>query len=63
MIVMIPIPICRVIFSFNRPTAMIAVNAGPVANTDDETDGPMRSKLIKYSHLTSAGENMPAIIK
>ena len=30
---------------------------------DEETDGPMWSKLIKNSHLTSAGENMPAITK
>ena len=52
-----------VIFSSSSTIAMIAVNAGPVAKMDEETDGPMRSRLIKYSHLTNAGENIPAMTK
>jgi len=58
-----PATILLVIFSFSSTMAIIAVNAGPVARMDEETDGPMRSKLIKYSHLTSAGENKRAITK
>ena len=59
----IPRPICSVIFSFSSINAMTAVKAGPVAIMEDDTDGPIRSKLIKYSHLTRAGENIPAMTK
>ena len=37
----------KVIFSFRKRSAKILANAGPVANTEDDTEVPILSRLIK----------------
>jgi hypothetical protein len=49
--------------SLSRRRAIRAVNAGPVANIDDDMEAPILSRLMKKSHLTMAGENIPANTK